>query len=78
MNDDLWKAIPLDPNAEIGDQLRLLDQHVKKLAMVNQALWEIVSKDQGYDNDKLLAKLAEIDLRDGKLDGRVDGSHPVP
>ena len=78
MNDDLWNTKPLDPNAEIGDQLRLLEQRVNKLAMVNQALWEIVSKDQGYDNDKLLAKLAEIDLRDGQLDGRVEGSHPVP
>ena len=78
MNDDLWNAKPINVNAEIGEQLRLLEQRVNKLGMVNQALWEIVSKDQGYDNDKLLAKLAEIDLRDGQLDGRIVGSHPVP
>lgn len=34
------------------------------------AMWEMLGKPNGFFKKDLEAKIAEIDLRDGKLDGR--------
>jgi hypothetical protein len=44
---------------------------VDRLAMVNQALWEIVQERLTLDPDDLAAKVREIDGRDGRIDGRM-------
>lgn len=41
---------------------------VEKLTLVNRALWEILKEYHDCPDDKLVAKVAEIDLRDGHLD----------
>jgi hypothetical protein len=46
------------------------------LSLACQALWEIVRSTQGFDDEVLLKKIEEIDLRDGKLDGSI-ASMPI-
>ena len=63
-------------NAEVEERLNALQQCVDKLTITNRALWEIVADAHGYDEGKFEAKIAEIDLRDGSLDGKLEGDHP--
>ena len=51
-----------------------LSDRYEHLALVCQALWEILQKKTGATEDMLLSKMEEIDLRDGTLDGRVRDS----
>ena len=44
------------------------------LVLANQAMWEILSEKLGVTDKELVKKMNEIDLRDGKLDGKGDSS----
>jgi hypothetical protein len=44
---------------------------VERLLLLSQALWEILREKHGLTDDELVKKIAEIDLRDGRLDGRL-------
>ncbi len=45
-----------------------------RLHLATAAIWELVCERTGLDEDDLLAKIQEIDLRDGRLDGRIGKS----
>ena len=49
----------------------LLERKIDKLSMIIQALWSIVSEHHSVSEDTLIAKIREIDMRDGVLDGKV-------
>jgi len=52
-------------------EARELRDQVERLALLNQALWELV-RNRLHLSDADLERLAqEIDLRDGKQDGRI-------
>ena len=51
---------------------------VDRLRMIAEALWEILKQQHGYDDEELIKRVTEIDLRDGKLDGRVAPTPPEP
>jgi hypothetical protein len=62
-------------NARYGSQntaLRLaeLENSLQRLLLINHALWELLRDHVGLTPKQLLDKVNEIDLRDGKLDGR--------
>lgn len=63
---DLHKA------ADTPGRIAELEEAVGRLMMVNRALWEIVRETHSFSDQILLEKIKEIDLRDGKLDGRLD------
>jgi ribosomal protein S27AE len=44
---------------------------VDKLFLIAKALWTILKEEHGYTDDGLLQKIKEIDLEDGKLDGKI-------
>ncbi|WP_143543743.1 hypothetical protein [Rhodopirellula sp. MGV] len=48
-----------------------LEDKVESLALTCQALWEIVREQTGLTDEQLVAKVSEIDLRDGVADGRM-------
>jgi hypothetical protein len=54
---------------ELEDQIRVLEQRVGRLALVSIAMEEILRQHLGISADVIEAKIREIDLRDGKLDG---------
>lgn len=57
-------------------EVRELRRELDHLRLVTLALWEIVRDEHGLSEDWVRTKIEEIDLRDGKLDGRI-GRTPV-
>lgn len=53
--------------ADLSGVLATLD----RMLMVNRAMWEILRDRDGLSEADLLAKIEEIDLRDGVRDGRL-------
>ena len=41
-----------------------------RMQMICEAMWQILKESAGSDDEKLLKLVEQIDLRDGKLDGR--------
>ena len=56
---------------QVEIQLRQLESKVNSLALACQSLWEIVQEHTDINRDQLIAKMEEIDLRDGVKDGRI-------
>jgi len=54
-----------------------LYREIDRLLLINEALWSIVSERLGVGETELSARIHAIDLRDGRLDGRVDGARVV-
>lgn len=44
---------------------------VERLLMITEALWGLVREKHALGEDELYKRIEEIDLRDGRLDGRV-------
>lgn len=57
-------------------RLELLQCDVERLLMITEALWTFIKQQHGYKDEDLSKLVTEIDLRDGKLDGRVAPSEP--
>lgn len=52
-------------------EIKLLKLEIERLLMITEAMWTMLQEEFGYDDNKLIEYIARIDLRDGKLDGRV-------
>ncbi|MBK1826241.1 zinc ribbon domain-containing protein [Haloferula rosea] len=52
-------------------QLRSLTDLVRKMALVNQALLELMKEKTGLSDEELRLKVREVDLRDGYEDGKL-------
>ena len=52
-------------------RLEQLEFHVERMALASQAMWELLKERAGLTEPELLAKIAEIDLRDGARDQRM-------
>lgn len=53
-----------------------VEHDIERLLMITEALWKILQEEHGYDDERLIAKVMEIDLEDGRLDGRVKRTGP--
>lgn len=60
-----------DDSATLLRELRDLRRSVDSLTLTCAALWELQREKGGFTDDELVAKIQEIDLRDGKLDGKM-------
>ena len=49
---------------------------IERLLMITEALWQILKEQHGYTDAELFRRITEIDLRDGRADGRVAPSPP--
>lgn len=49
---------------------------IERLLMICEALWSILKEQHGYADEELFRRITEIDLRDGRADGRVAPSPP--
>jgi hypothetical protein len=56
------------------DRHQLLERRLEKLSLICQALWTLVRERTNLSEDDLARRVQEIDLSDGKLDGRVSGA----
>ena len=55
----------------LRDRNRLLERRLEKLSLVCQALWTLVRDRTGITEGDLLRRVQELDLSDGRLDGRI-------
>lgn len=54
-----------------SDRIRELEFWLQRMALASQAMWELFSSRIGITDAELLAKINEIDLRDGVKDQRI-------
>ena len=52
-------------------QITQLQASVAKLALINKAMWEMLKQALGKEDAELFELVKEIDLKDGRLDGRI-------
>lgn len=55
-----------------GTAISALNSQVETLVLANQAMWELLSEKSGLTEADLINKMNEVDLRDGKLDGKIE------
>ena len=71
--DSFWDHTPhTHSEVAIDDRLDHLEHGMAKMSMINRALWEILKRENSLRDDEIVAKVAEIDLRDGRLDDQVN------
>ena len=54
-----------------ANDLGTLERHVDRIGLACQAMWELLREHSGITEEDLERKILEVDLRDGKLDGRI-------
>ena len=57
--------------ADAKTSVQFLQKEMDRLALVNEALWELLKEKVGVTDDQLMDKMMRLDLSDGKLDGKV-------
>lgn len=55
-----------------------LKMEIERLLIVTEALWTILREKIEVDEEELVRQMVAIDLRDGKLDGKLAKTPPVP
>ena len=55
----------------VESSLRSLESRVDRLALGCQAMWELLSENTGLTDTDIKDRMQEIDLRDGKVDGKM-------
>ena len=61
-----------EAKAENAQQaIRRLDDRVSQLTLINMALWSLLQEVTDLTEDQLLARVRELDLMDGRIDGRI-------
>lgn len=53
------------------DRVRQVEGELARLHLVCRAMWELVRERSDLTDDELIARIREVDLSDGKLDGKV-------
>lgn len=61
---------PLPPSSTPQADVQELQNRIARLSLICEALWEIVKEKQALPADLLNLKVAEIDMSDGRLNGR--------
>lgn len=57
----------------IHQEVQRLEAKIDTLAIISQALWEVVREKTGLTEKDIEARIAEIDIRDGRKDGKITG-----
>jgi DNA repair exonuclease SbcCD ATPase subunit len=61
-------------NAErLHKEVLRLEAKMDRLAIITQGLWELLSEKTDLTEKDIEAKIAEIDIRDGRKDGKITG-----
>ncbi len=57
---------------------KVLEAEVERLLLITEALWTLLKEHAHVPEEALIQKMVQIDLRDGRLDGRVPTTPPRP
>ena len=58
-------------------QVDQMQVDINRLMLCTQALWELLKEQHGFTEDQLVKRITAIDMRDGKLDGKLAVKGPV-
>ena len=81
INSGLAQADATNARAEAREaktETELMRHDVDRLLMITEALWTFLKKEHGYSDEDLANAVKEIDLRDGRLDGRAEQPQASP
>jgi hypothetical protein len=70
---NLAQTTALNAEDRVKCEIGRLEAKIDGLALVSQALWELVRERTNLTDHDIRAKVAEIDARDGRADGRLLG-----
>ncbi len=56
---------------QVHHQIALLEDKIESLALACQSLWELLRDNTDLTEVELNAKIQEVDLRDGRQDGKL-------
>ncbi len=73
----LEKGIASSSQSAAMEKINALEERLAKLSLITRALFEIQSEKSGVTEEELARKIREIDLRDGKADGKMTAT-PKP
>ena len=48
-----------------------MERRMNRLSLLCQAMWEMLRERAEFTDDQLAAKVLEVDMRDGRGDGRI-------
>jgi hypothetical protein len=54
------------------DKVKQLEQRLNHLALYTQAMWELIRENTKLNDSDIETRALEIDLRDGKADGKMN------
>ena len=85
---DLWQNMRIDRVSHAADDAAgparaasgkqaFTEKEVARLALITQAMWTLVKERTGLTDDDLMAAMAELDLADGRADGRKRPAGPI-
>ncbi|HNX27569.1 MAG TPA: hypothetical protein PKK48_09205 [Phycisphaerae bacterium] len=75
MNVSMETAKATSKARNVQEQCRQLEDRLDKLILLNMAMWELIKERTQITETDLEKRIAEIDLRDGKADGKI--SHTI-
>ncbi|QIF05281.1 hypothetical protein [Roseimicrobium sp. ORNL1] len=55
----------------VQDRLTRQERRLDRLALHCQAMWEMLRERAEFTEEEISAKILEVDLRDGRADGRI-------
>lgn len=73
-NDSIASAMAAEARSQASSaasRVAALEEDVNHLFMIVESLWGILKEQHGFDHADLLKSVIEIDMRDGKLDGKT-------
>lgn len=62
---------PAQETPQQQSHVKELENDIRRLQLLNQALWEILRDKLRLSEEEFLAKVHEVDMRDGQEDGRM-------
>lgn len=57
---------------DLERRVRALEEEADSMMLILMAMWELLGKSNGFFMKDLEARIEAIDLRDGRLDGRLN------
>ena len=60
-------------SARLHKEVLRLEVKIDRLAIISQALWELVREKTDLSEKDIEARIADIDAHDGRIDGKITG-----
>lgn len=57
--------------SRVEDELVCVRADIERLLLITEGLWNILRDEHGYDDELLVRRVLEVDLKDGKIDGKL-------